>query len=91
MEFNADFIQTLVVGATGGIPTTVLLIQIVKGIGLSLNDLKAKIETFSSRLQKLEVAFEVHFQSEILRLGDKQTKLEAKIQKLETALLKLSK
>jgi hypothetical protein len=91
MDFNAELLQTLVVGATGGIPTTVLLIQIVKGLGASLSDLKEKIEVFSSRLQKLEVAFDVLFQSEMKRVSEAQTKLESRIQTLETAVTRLQK
>ncbi len=87
---NIDLLQSLAVGASGGIPTTVLLVQIVKGLGKSLNDLKDKLDAFSSRLQKLEVAFEVHFQSEVKRLSEQQTRLEAKILALETVVNRLS-
>jgi hypothetical protein len=88
---NTDLLQSLAVGASGGIPTTILLIQIVKGLGKSLNDLKDKLDTFSTRLQKLEVAFEIHFQSEIKRLSDTQARLEARIIALETVVNRLSK
>jgi hypothetical protein len=87
---NTDLIQSLAVGASGGIPTTVLLFQIVKGLSKSLNDLKEKLDVFSSRLQKLEVAFDVHFQTEIKRLSDSQSRLEARILELETAVHRLS-
>jgi hypothetical protein len=87
---NIDLLQSLAVGASGGIPTTVLLVQIMKGLGKNLNDLKDKLDAFSSRLQKLEVAFEVHFQSEIKRLSEQQTRLEAKILALETVVNRLS-
>ncbi|HYX32605.1 MAG TPA: hypothetical protein VE954_05795 [Oligoflexus sp.] len=90
MELNSDLLQSLAVGASGGIPTTVLLIQIVKGLGKSLNDLKDKLDVFSSRLQKLEVAFEVHFQTEIKRLSDNQARLESRISALETVVNRLS-
>ncbi|RYZ90325.1 MAG: hypothetical protein EOP04_04275 [Proteobacteria bacterium] len=82
MEFNSELLHSLIVGATGGIPMTVLLVQIV-------GDLKGKIEILTSRLQKLEVVFEVHFQSEIKRLNDKQDKLESKITSIETAVNRL--
>ncbi|RYZ90350.1 MAG: hypothetical protein EOP04_04205 [Proteobacteria bacterium] len=89
MEFNTDLLQSLIVGATGGIPTTVLLVQIVKGIATSLKELKDKLEVFSSRLQRLELAFDVLFQSEMKRVSESQTKLEARLQNLETALNRL--
>jgi len=84
MELDAEFIRTLVVGASGGIPTTVLLIHIVRGLSLSLADLKEKIEGFSSRLQKLEVSFDVLFQNELKRLQSSHTQLESRIRALET-------
>jgi hypothetical protein len=71
MEFNADLVQSLVIGASGGIPTTLLLLH--------------KMEVFSSRLQKLEVAFDVLFQSELKRISESHSRLEARIHALETA------
>jgi ubiquinone biosynthesis protein UbiJ len=62
----------------------------VKGLSRSLNDLKDNLDVFSSRLQKLEVAFDVHFQTEIKRLSDSHARLEARILELETVVNRLS-
>ncbi len=76
MELNTDTLQSLAIGASGGVPLTLFLLNSMKSLRDSFDAFKGQLENLSARLQKLEVVFELTYQGEIKSLQARITKLE---------------
>ncbi len=76
MELNTDTLQSLAIGASGGVPLTLFLLNSMKSLRDSFDTFKGQLEKLSARLQKLEVVFELTYQGEIKSLQARITKLE---------------
>jgi hypothetical protein len=76
MDLNLDTLQSLAVGASGGIPLSLLLLNSMKSLRESFDAFKGQLDNVSSRLQKLEVVFELTYQSEVKSLQSRIEKLE---------------
>lgn len=73
MDLNMDTLQSLAIGASGGVPLTLFLLSSMKSLRDSFDTFKTQLENVSARLQKLEVVFELTHQNEIKNL---QTRIE---------------
>jgi len=76
MELNTDTLQSLAIGASGGVPLTLFLLNSMKSLRDSFDAFKGQIENLSARLQKLEVVFELTYQGEVKTLQARIAKLE---------------
>jgi hypothetical protein len=76
MDLNIDTLQSLAVGASGGIPLSLLLLNSMKSLRESFDSFKGQLDNVSSRLQKLEVVFELTYQGEVKSLQSRIEKLE---------------
>jgi hypothetical protein len=76
MDLNIDTLQSLAVGASGGIPLSLLLLNSMKSLRESFDTFKGQLDNVSSRLQKLEVVFELTYQGEVKSLQSRIEKLE---------------
>jgi hypothetical protein len=76
MDLNQEMLQSLAVGASGGIPLTLLLLISVRSLKDSFNDL-------STRLLKLEVIFEATCRDAVQKLTSRVEDLESEIAKLK--------
>jgi cell division protein FtsB len=76
MDLNPETLQSLAVGASGGIPLTLLLLVSVRSLKDSFNDL-------STRLLKLEVIFEATCRDAVQKLTSRVEDLETEIEKLK--------
>jgi hypothetical protein len=76
MDLNPETLQSLAVGASGGIPLTLLLLSSVRSLKDSFNDL-------STRLLKLEVIFEATCRDAVQKLISRVEDLETEIEKLK--------
>jgi hypothetical protein len=76
MDLNQETLQSLAVGASGGIPLTLLLLISVRSLKDSFNDL-------STRLLKLEVIFEATCRDAVQKLTSRVEDLESEIAKLK--------
>ncbi len=73
MDLNMETLQSLAIGASGGVPLTLFLLSSMKSLRDSFDTFKTQLENVSARLQKLEVVFELTHQNEIKNL---QTRIE---------------
>ncbi len=73
MDLNMETLQSLAIGASGGVPLTLFLLSSMNSLRDSFDTFKTQLETVSARLQKLEVVFELTHQNEIKNL---QTRIE---------------
>jgi hypothetical protein len=76
MDLNQETLQSLAVGASGGIPLTLLLLSSVRSLKDSFNNL-------STRLLKLEVIFEATCRDAVQKLTSRVEDLETEIEKLK--------
>ncbi len=77
MELPQDLIQSIAVGASGGIPLIFFLLNSMKSLRDSIDGFKDKLENVIERLQKVEIVLEVTQQKEIKSLQDRIEKIEA--------------
>ena len=80
VDFNWD---SLAAGASGGLPFTVFLLW-------GFRSLNEKLDGFSTRLQRLELAFDMQSQDRLKSLADSIDKLFNRQEKLERDLTNLS-
>ncbi len=90
---NMDTIQSMAIGASGGVPLTMLLLHTIKNMKESFDKLqssydklregfdafKDRLEKMSERLQKVEVVLEVTHQKEIKGMQERLGRLEKAI------------
>jgi hypothetical protein len=86
MDLNLDTVQSLAIGASGGLPLTLFLLHSMKGLRDSYDKLRDSFDTFkdrlenlSERLQKVEVVLEVTHQKEIKLLQERLDRIERTI------------
>ena len=76
MDLSTDTLQSLAIGASGGVPLTLFLLNSMKSLRDSFDTFRDQLERVSTRLQKLELAFEMQYLSEIKTLQDRVGRLE---------------
>jgi hypothetical protein len=76
MELPQDILQSVAVGASGGIPLILFLLSSMKSLRDSIDGFKDKLENVIERLQKVEVVLEVTQQKEIKSLQDRIGRIE---------------
>lgn len=79
MDLNMETLQSLAVGASGGIPLTVILISSMKSLRESFDKFKDQLETLSTRLMKLETFFDLTYKGEVQDLKARIAKLKSYI------------
>ncbi|MDQ3233668.1 MAG: hypothetical protein M3Q07_17765 [Pseudobdellovibrionaceae bacterium] len=79
MDLNTDTLQSLAVGASGGLPMILFLLNSLKSLRDSVDGFKDKLENVIERLQKVEVVLEVTQQKEIKSLQDRINRIESSI------------
>ncbi|HYX35806.1 MAG TPA: hypothetical protein VE954_22130 [Oligoflexus sp.] len=79
MDLNLDTVQSMAVGASGGLPLTLFLLHSMKGLRDSFETFKQRLENLSERLQKVEVVLEVTSQKEIKLLQERLDRIETAI------------
>ena len=76
MDMNVDALQSLAIGASGGVPLTLLLLNSMKTLRDSFDAFKGQLENLSARLQKLEMVFDLTYQGEIKTLQSRIERIE---------------
>ncbi|MDQ3232266.1 MAG: hypothetical protein M3Q07_10630 [Pseudobdellovibrionaceae bacterium] len=79
MDLNTDTLQSLAVGASGGIPMILFLLNSMKSLRDSVDSFKAKLENVIERLQKVEVVLEVTQQKEIKNMQERIARMESSL------------
>jgi hypothetical protein len=88
MVMSSETIESLMVGASGGIPLTAFLLWSMKSLRDSFEGIKDNFEKISRRLEKLELSFEVNYQRDVKHLTEATRSLEARLLKLEENYLR---
>ncbi len=81
MDLSTDTLQSLAIGASGGVPLTVVLLSSMRSLKESFEKFKEQFDEVSTRLQKLEVVFELTYQSEVKDMKSRIERLENQYQK----------
>lgn len=74
MDLNTDTLQSLAVGASGGVPLTLFLLG-------SMKSLRDSFDALSARLIRLEVMFEATCRDEIKKLTGRIEDIEKVIER----------
>ena len=79
VELDGKLVKSLLTGITGGVPAALVILQWLSQIRGDIGAVKEKVDSFSLRLEKLELGFDVFYEKEIKLL-------ETRIQRIENAL-----
>ncbi len=79
VELDGKLVESLLTGITGGVPAALVILQWLSQIRGDIGAVKEKVDSFSLRLEKLELGFDVFYEKEIKLL-------ETRIQRIENAL-----
>ncbi len=81
IELDSKLVESLLTGITGGVPAALVILQWISQIRGDIGAVREKVDGFSSRLEKLELGFDLFYQKEIKLL-------ETRIMRIENALSK---
>ncbi len=79
MDLNVDAIQSMAIGASGGLPLTLFLLHSMKSLKESFDTFKREFENLSKRLRNVELVLEFTHQKEIKLLQDRIDRVEKAI------------
>jgi hypothetical protein len=79
MELSTDTLQSMAVGASGGVPLILFTLNYLKSVRDRVDGAMDKLENVIERLQKVEVVLELTQQKEIKGLHDRIARIETSL------------